>query len=82
MEFVLTMIMCAFVEGKTTCMPPHRFDNTYEDGYSCMLDGYTKSYDKIVELGRDDVNEFNIYIKFGCNEGQSNKTAISSIVIK
>ena len=26
MEFVLTMIMCAYVEGKTTCMPPHRID--------------------------------------------------------
>ena len=82
MEFVLTMIICAFVEGKTTCMPPHKFDNKYEDGYSCMLDGYTKSYDKIVELGREDVNKFNIYIKFGCYENQSNKTSISSKFIK
>ena len=82
MNFILTMVMCAYVEGKTTCMPPHTFEANYVDAYSCMLDGYTKSYDKIVELGRDDVNEFNIYIKFGCNEGQSNKTAISSIVIK
>ena len=48
MEYVLTMIMCAFVEGKTTCMPPHQFEETYIDGYECMLSGYTKSYDKIV----------------------------------
>ena len=78
MEFVLSMIMCAYVEGKTTCMPPHKFDNTYEDSYSCMLDGYTKAYDKIIELGREDVNKFNIYIKFGCNENISNKTTTSS----
>ena len=82
MEYVLTMIMCAFIEGKTSCMPPHTFDKKYEDGYSCMLDGYTKSYDKILELGREDVNKFNIYIKFGCNENQSNKTTISSKFIR
>ena len=82
MEFVLTMIMCAYVEGNTTCMQPHRIDGTYTDGYSCMLDGYKKSYDKIVELGRDDVNKFSIYIKFGCNEDNSNKTPASYIIIK
>ena len=82
MEFVLTMVMCAFVEGKTTCMQPHSFEVKYTDAYSCMLDGYTRSYDKIVELGKDDVNKFNIYIKFGCNENHSNKTSTSYIIIK
>ena len=47
-------------------MQPHSFEDKYTDAYSCMLDGYTRSYDKIVELGKDDVNKFNIYIKFGC----------------
>tara|TARA_R100001460_G_scaffold6_1_gene15 strand:+ start:532 stop:771 length:240 start_codon:yes stop_codon:yes gene_type:complete len=78
MEFMLTMILCAFVDGKTTCMPPHTFETKYKDAYSCMLDGYTKSYDKILELGKEDVNRFNIYIKFGCNENQFNKTPVSS----
>ena len=82
MEFVLTMNMCAYVEAKTTCMPPFRIEQTYKDGYSCMLDGYTKAYDKIVELGRDDVNKYNIYIKFGCNENNINKTTTSHIIIK
>ncbi len=82
MEFALTMIICAYVEAKTTCMPPFRIKETYQDGYSCMLDGYTKAYDKIVEIGKDDVNKFNIYIKFGCNEDNSNKTTTSYIIIK
>ena len=73
MEFVLTMIICAYVEGKTSCMPPFTLNQTYEDGYSCMLDGYTKSYDKIVEIGKEEVNKYNIYIKFGCSENISNK---------
>ena len=76
------MIICAFVEGKTTCMPPLVVNENYVDGYSCMLDGYTKAYDKIVEIGKDDVNKFNIYIKFGCNEDHSNKTTTSYIVIQ
>ena len=82
MEFVLTMIICAYVEGKTSCMPPYRINETYTDGYSCMLSGYTKAYDKIVEIGKDDVNKFNIYIKFGCNEDHSNKTTTSYIIIQ
>ena len=82
MKYVLTMIICAFVEGKTTCMPPLVVNENYVDGYSCMLDGYTKAYDKIVEIGKDDVNKFNIYIKFGCNEDHSNKTTTSYIVIQ
>ena len=47
-----------------------------------MVNGYNKSYDKIVEIGREDVNEYNIYIKFGCYEDKSNKTAVSSKYIK
>jgi hypothetical protein len=42
----------------------------------------TEAYDKIVEIGKDDVNKFNIYIKFGCNEDHSNKTTTSYIIIK
>ena len=52
MKYVLTMIICAFVEGKTTCMPPLVVNENYSDGYSCMLDGYTKAYDKIVEMAK------------------------------
>ena len=74
MEYVLTIIICAIVEGKTTCLQPYQFEKQYNDAYECMLDGYTESYNKIIELGRDNVNEYNIYIKFGCNENNSNET--------
>ena len=82
MEYVLTMVICAYVEGKTSCIPPMRVNKTYVDAYTCMLDGYTRSYDKIIELGKDDVNKYNIYIKFGCNEDHSNKTTTSHIFIQ
>ena len=80
MSYVLTIVMCAYIEGRTSCMPPFRFEQQYVDAYECMLDGYNQSYNKIVELGREDVNKYNIYIKFGCHENQSNKTAVSNII--
>tara|TARA_Y100001938_G_C8085770_1_gene431916 strand:+ start:1826 stop:2056 length:231 start_codon:yes stop_codon:yes gene_type:complete len=76
------MVMCSIIDGKTNCIPPITFEEKYKDVFDCMVSGYTKSHDKIVEIGRDDVNKYKIYIKFGCYEDQSNKTAISSKYIK
>jgi hypothetical protein len=82
MKFVLILLLCSVIDGKTNCLDPHRVEVEYPDAYDCMLAGYTLSHEKIVALGREDVNKFNIYIRFGCHESQSNKTAVSSIFIK
>tara|TARA_R100000700_G_scaffold37851_1_gene48467 strand:+ start:627 stop:875 length:249 start_codon:yes stop_codon:yes gene_type:complete len=82
MKFILTMVICSVINGKTQCIPPYTMQMSYTDAYECLLDGYNESYNKIVELGRKDVNKYNIYIKFGCNEDHSNKTPTSYIVIK
>ena len=82
MKFILTFLMCSVIDGKTTCLQPFQSEVEYVDAYECMLDGYNESYNKIVELGREDVNKYNIYIKFGCYEDNSNKTPTSYIVIK
>ena len=82
MKFILTFLMCSFIDGKTTCLPPFQSEVEYVDAYNCMLDGYTEAYNKIVEIGREDVNQYRIYIKFGCHENQSNKTTVSSIEIR
>ena len=82
MKYLLTMVLCSIINGKTTCIPPITIDEKYNDGYDCMVSGYTKSQDKNVELGRDDVNKYKIYIKFGCYEDKSYKTTIPSKHIK
>ena len=82
MKFILTLLMCSIVDGKTTCLPPVQSEVEYVDAYECMLDGYNTSYNKIVELGREDVNQYKIYIKFGCHENKSNKTAVSNIIVQ
>ena len=82
MKFILTFLLCSVIDGKTTCLPPFQSEVEYVDAYECMLDVYNQSYNKIVELGREDVNQYNIYIKFGCHENQSNKTAVSNIIVQ
>ena len=82
MKFILTFLLCSVIDGKTTCLPPFQSEVEYVDAYECMLDGYNQSYNKIVELGREDVNQYNIYIKFGCHENKSNKTAVSNIIVQ
>jgi len=73
MNFLLTMLICSSTAQGITCLPPHTFDISYKDGYECMLDGYTKSHEKMVEFGREEVNKHKIFIKFGCYEDNSNK---------
>tara|TARA_B100000941_G_C28243956_1_gene417962 strand:- start:186 stop:416 length:231 start_codon:yes stop_codon:yes gene_type:complete len=76
MKFLLTVIMCSVIDGQTTCIPPFTFDTRYNDAYDCMIEGYNKSSEKILELGREDVNEYNIFIKFGCTPVAAKATAI------
>ena len=73
MKFVLTMLICSASAQGTTCLPPHTFDILYKDGYDCMLAGSTKSHEKIIEIGREEINKHKIFVKFGCYEDLSNK---------
>jgi|TARA_A100001518_G_C1220218_1_gene64180 hypothetical protein len=63
-EFILTLVMCSSVEN--VCMPAHTWPVTFKDSYSCMLEGYQESYRKIKQIGREEINEHGIYIKFDC----------------
>ena len=73
MNFILTMLICANTAQGIQCLPPVKFDILYKDGYDCMLDGYIKAHDKLVAIGRDEINKNKIFIKFGCSEDFSNK---------
>jgi len=65
MNFILSMILCSGVSG--ACLPPHTLEETiYKDQYSCFLKGYEKSIEKMKEIGRVDVNENELFIKFYC----------------
>ena len=64
MKFLLTILMCSSVAK--TCLTPHTFDILYEDSYDCLMDGYVKSIEKMEEIGREEINQHGIYMKFDC----------------
>ena len=66
MKILLTVVMCSGIAN--TCLPPHTFPESYHDIYSCMVDGYKKAMEKTIEIGAEEVNKHQIYIKFDCKE--------------
>ena len=76
MKFILAMILCSSVTG--TCMPPVPMPGFYQDAYDCMMDGYVKAIEKIEEIGREQLNEHGLYIRFGCNPYQEQEKGLPS----
>ena len=66
MNFVLNLIMCSAVSN--SCLPPYRYPDLFNDGYSCMIAGNYESILKLEEIGYEDVNKNKISIKFLCTE--------------
>ena len=64
MKFLLTLIICSQVAG--TCLDPYEWPESFDSQYDCMMFGYQESANKIKEVGRQEVNQYNMYIKFYC----------------
>ena len=64
MKFILSLIICSQVAG--TCLEPYQWPDTFRTQYDCMVFGYEESLNKIQEIGREEVNKHNIYIRFVC----------------
>ena len=64
MKYSLYMIMCSLLAGE--CMEPFKMKETYDGMYNCLNAGYKESLIKSEEIGRQDVNKHQIYIKFIC----------------
>ena len=66
MKFTLAFLLCSTVAE--TCLPPHVHHLEFDSEYDCMIAGYSQSLKKIEEIGPDDVNDYSMYVKFGCYE--------------
>ena len=64
MKFILTLIICSQVAG--TCIDPYTWPDTFRTQYDCLTFGYEESLKKMKEMGREEVNKYNMYIKFYC----------------
>ena len=64
MKIALAFILCSYVAD--TCLPPAVYHEEFDTNYECMITGYNESLKKIKEIGPKEVNEYDMYIKFGC----------------
>ena len=64
MKFTLILILCSFVAGE--CLVPYSYPKKFDDQYDCFMEGYNQSILKMEEIGRKEINEHEIYIRFIC----------------
>ena len=49
-------------------MPPYQWPEYHRDFYDCFQKGYEESHKKMEEIGRTEVNKYQLYIRFTCEE--------------
>ena len=64
MKFILSLIICSQVAG--TCLQPYQWPSTFNSQYDCLMFGYKQSIVKMQEIGPEDINKYNMYIRFIC----------------
>ena len=65
MKVTLFLIMCSYMAGE--CLTPHVYPQQFNDQYDCFMEGYNQSILKMEEIGRKEINEHEIYIRFICS---------------
>ena len=64
MKILLSLIICSQVAG--TCLEPYEWPKTFDTQYDCLMFGYQESMNKMKQIGLEDVNKYNMFIKFYC----------------
>ena len=64
MKILLTLLICSQVAG--TCLEPYEWPERFNTQYDCLMFGYEESLKKMKEIGRTDVNQYNMFVKFYC----------------
>ena len=64
MKILLSLIICSQVAN--SCLEPYPWPETFNTTYDCMMFGYEESLNKMKEIGRLEVNKYNMFIKFTC----------------
>ena len=48
-------------------LTPYVYPQQFNDQYDCFIEGYNQSILKMEEIGKEEVNEYEIYIRFICS---------------
>ena len=51
-------------------MPPYQWPTTFNSQYDCLMFGYQESMNKMEQIGRDEINKHNMFIRFTCTPEQ------------
>ena len=65
-ELVLFLYLCS--GAANTCLAPYKWPERFEDSFTCMVKGYEEAARKTIEIGRQEINQHKIFIKFDCLE--------------
>ena len=71
MKIILTLFLCSFSTGK--CLPPCEYPVQFNDMYDCLNAGYKEAQKKTEQIGRAEINEHGIYIRFSCSKNKRQK---------
>ncbi len=66
MKVILILYMCSMTTG--VCLPPYQFPTEFNDMYECLNTGYSEALKKSKEIGKKDINEHEIFIRFVCKK--------------
>ena len=64
MKMLLSLIICSSVAGE--CMPPFDWHEMFDTKYDCLHFGYNEAINKLEQIGKKDINQYGMYIKFTC----------------
>ena len=64
MKILLSLVICSQVAG--TCLEPYEWPKTFDTQYDCLMFGYKESINKMEKIGSEDVNKYNMFVKFYC----------------
>ena len=64
MKITLLLIICSQVAG--TCLEPYEWPDQFNTQYDCLMFGYEESLKKMTEIGKTEVNKYNMFVKFHC----------------
>ena len=69
MKFILALVICSQVQQ--TCLPVYEWPETFNSQYDCLMFGYEESMKKMKEIGREEINKHNIFVKFYCTQNNT-----------
>ena len=64
MKFFLFILICTGVSGQ--CMPPIEMQKTFDTQYDCLIAGYDTSKNMMIDIGKEEINKNDLYLKFVC----------------